>query len=60
MKDLRDAIKMVVENAKLKYETRYGCIGNIPCWSIPDKIMQNLVSEYNIHFVEPEDKQLEL
>ena len=49
MKDLRDAIKTLVNN------TENDWVGLI----VNDDDMANLIAEYNIHFVEPEDKQLE-
>jgi hypothetical protein len=55
MKDLRDAIKTLVENIDWGHD-EYGHQIMIVDYSD----IEHLIAEYNIHFVEPEDKQLVL
>lgn len=52
LKDLRDAIRDVLEDAD---DT--GCIG---MYTVDAYLLQTLQAEYNIHFVEPNDKQLDV
>lgn len=52
LKDLRDAIREVLENAD---DT--GCEN---CYVVDESVLRILQAEYNIHFVEPNDKQLDV
>lgn len=59
MKDLRDAIKTLIENSW--EESQYYGEGVWDNWyGVKTQHLKNLIAEYNIHFVEPEDPQLKL
>ena len=55
MKDLRDAIKTLVDNSRWVWD----CDDRVMVLGVTTDNIENLIAEYNIHFVEPEDKQLE-
>lgn len=57
MKDLRDAIKKVIEDGYWGHED-IGYGGSKQVYMISTSDIYNLVAEYNIHFVEPEEEQL--
>jgi hypothetical protein len=51
MHDLKNAIKKLVQNTSLV---------NYQYWVVNIEDLKTLIAEYNIHFVEPEEEQLEL
>lgn len=56
MDDLKEAIFMVLGNAILLTDTNYRLDGFL----VPEEELRILQAEYNIHFVEPEDDQLDV
>jgi len=51
MQDLKDAIKKVIQNADCDTGA---------WWYVHIRDLENLVAEYNIYFVEPDQEQLKL
>ena len=56
MKDLRDAIKDVLINSTPSIDD----MGEVDGYLVELYLLKILQAEYNIHFVEPEDEQLEV
>lgn len=55
MKDLRDAIKQLVENCE---DSNWTDDQGVSIIIVDNDSLETLVAEYNIHFVEPEEEQL--
>jgi hypothetical protein len=54
MNDLRTAILAVLQNAMLSSD------GKIPYMEVKESLLKTLQAEYNIYFVEPDEKQVEI